>query len=272
MKQQITDEMISALIDGELDSSKMSEVKSALLENSDQRKLYEELRGLNNLIDRGLEELGSDEFAQDLSNRLRAREQQLYRENNKQSLKPYLNLAAALVVGVSAGALTVHNIGIDDREAQDLKIALLEQRLGYQVAIKPLEEKMEIVAGKKEETLKFENLDRQDFLKNSEDNLLGKELVFSLKIKALNNALEASKRVIESDDIPALANQKKSFNRAIELLRDRGIDSLDEVMPMLRDAYDGGHSGAGFVLLELVPPIEAIDIYKVLLKRLTQEK
>lgn len=271
MKQQITDEMISALIDGELDSSKMNEVKSALLENPDQRTLYEELRGLNNLIDRGLEELGSDEFAQDLSNRLHAREQQLYRENNKQSLKPYLNLAAALVVGVSAGALTVHNIGIDDREAQDLKIALLEQRLGDQVVIKPLEEEMEIVAGKKREILTFENSGR-NLLKNSEDNLLGKELVFSLKVKALDNALEASERVIESDDTSALASQKKSFNRAIELLRERGIDSLDEVMPMLRDAYEGGHSGAGFVLLELVPPAEAIAIYKVLINRLTQEK
>jgi len=272
MKQKVTDEMISALVDGELDASLVRDVKSALLESPEQRKFYEELRGLNNLFDRGLEELGSDEFAQDLSNRLRARERQHYRENNKQSLKPYLNLAAALVVGVSAGVLTVHNIGIDDREAQDLKIALLEQRLGDEVVIKPFEEKMEIVAGKKGETLTFENFDRKDLLKNSENNLLGKELVFSVKTKALNNALEASKRVIVSDNIPALANQKKSYNRAIELLRDRGIDSLDEVIPMLRDAYDGGHSGAGFVLLELVPPIEAIDIYKVLLKRLTQEK
>ena len=272
MKQQITDEMISALIDGELDSSKMSQVKSALLENPDQRKLYEELSGLNNLVERGFKELGSDDFAQDLCNRLRAREQQLHRENTKQSFKRYSNLAAALVIGVAAGALAVYNIGIGDRETQDLKIAMLEQRHVDRMVFKNVDEKTEGVAGQKGETLTFEGLDRKDLLKNSEDNLFGEELVFSVKIKALNNALEASDRVIESDDIPALANQKKSFRRAIELLEERGVDSLDEVMPMLRDAYEGGHSGAGFVLVELVPPADAIKIYKVLLNRLTQQK
>jgi hypothetical protein len=272
MKQQVTDEMISALVDGELDSSKVSEVKSALLENPDQRRLYEELRGLNNLIGQGLEELSSDEFAQDLSNKLRAREKQLHRENNKQSFKPYLNLAAALVVGVSAGALTVHNIGVDDREAQDLKIALLEQRLKEPVMITSLDEKIEIVADKKVELEVLGAKSGNDLLQNSANNLLGKELVFSVKLRALNNALEASERVIESDDLPALANQKKSFDLAVELLRERGIDSLDEALPMLRGAYEGGHSGAGFVLLELVPPAEALDIYKVLINRLIERK
>ena len=66
MKQKVIDEMISALVDGELDASLVRDVKSALLENPEQRKLYEELRGLNGLINKGLEELGSDEFALDL--------------------------------------------------------------------------------------------------------------------------------------------------------------------------------------------------------------
>ena len=271
MKQKVTDEMISALVDGELDASLVRDVKSALLENPEQRKLYEELRGLNGLINKGLEELGSDEFALDLSSKLRARAELLQKENSKQSFRPYLNLAAALVVGVSAGALTSYKVGIDEREALGLKVALLEKRLGDKSVRYNLDQAMGAVSSKDDERNQLiEKIEESLPLQNGADQLLGERLVFSIKIEALKKGLEASKRDIKIDDKPSLADQRRSFDRAIELLEEVDITLLDQVLPLLREAYEGGHSGAGFVLLELVPPAEAIEIYRVLLGRLTQ--
>ena len=115
-----------------------------------------------------------------------------------------------------------------------------------------LDQAMGVVSSKDDERNHLiEKMEESLPLQNGADQLLGERLVFSIKIEALRKGLEASKRDIKIDDSPSLADQRKSFDRAIELLEEVDITLLDQVLPLLREAYEedtpvlGLFSGAG---------------------------
>ena len=91
------------------------------------------------------------------------------KENSKQSSRPYLNLAAALVVGVSAGALTSYKVGIDEREALGLKELLLEKGSWDKSVRYNLDQAMGVVSSKDDE--------RNQLIEKIEESLPGYKMV-----------------------------------------------------------------------------------------------
>jgi len=269
LKENVTEEMISALVDGRLSSDEARRVKEAILADPVKRQFYEQISRLNKAFEISHERFQQSESVEHLAARLRIRSEQLYGGSAKKSYRPYMNIAAALLIGVSAGVLTTQQVN-------RLEIEALTEELAVRTVIEAetvdlssgvlVDRMMNNVVGSSPAGNEIREFDI-DLLNKKGLELLGQKFSLRPDRTALTQALKASRVEFAMDRSEFLAGERLKFDKAINLLETTGLEDLERVIELLSESFAGGHAGSGFVLAHLLSPNEAEMIYRKLILR-----
>lgn len=266
MKPNVTEEMISALVDGQLSTDEAGLVKEAILADPVKRQFYDQIYKLNKAFELSHEQLQQSQSVERIATQLRISAEQLYGGSAKKTYHPYMNIAAALLIGVSAGVLTTQLVNKSEIEALNEELAI-HQAIEVEFAdvySEPLVNRMmESAGGSSSDPNDIRDFDI-DQLNEKGLELLGQQFGLRPDQSAITRALKASKVKFAMDRSELLDEERVKFDEAVNLLETTGLEDLKMVIELLTEAFGAGHAGSGFVLAHLLPPNEAESIYREL--------
>ena len=213
----VTEEMIVALIDGELAKEDIARVKRSLLKDSEARRTYESLLKTKQLFSHALDELEKDEVTQRLQEMVYTYPEK--KEIDSTQWRLPLSMAASLVFGVGLTFLVMDRVNV---QPDTYALGSME---------------------------KFSaSSDQQMAPAASKFKMGGISADQKLRIKS---ALTASKWPIVERENARLPIAAEKFSDAIRMLVTPGLSDLDDVIRLFEEAESLGHRGASITLAEL---------------------
>ena len=225
--QNVTEEMIAALIDGELPKDDITKVKKLLLIDPEARSTYESLLKTKQLFSSALDELKQDDVTQQFEDMIRSYPTKKLPVNVKWKLP--MSMAASLVFG--AGFTLV----VMDRIYQQP-----DRYAVYNQEFLEFSDKTKVPVAISE--LKFDISDDQK--------------------QRINAALAVSSWPIIEKENQRLPLAADKFSSALKLLVTPGLFDLNQVTTLLEEAESMGHLGATVALAELKGDQEALTKYR----------
>lgn len=269
MKPNVTEEMISALVDGQLSADEAGLVKEAILADPVKRQFYDQIYKLNKAFELSHEQLQQSQSVERIATQLRISAEQLYGGSAKKTYHPYMNIAAALLIGVSAGVLTTQLVNKSEIEALNEELAIrpaIEAEFGGLYSEPLIDRMMENAGGSSSDRNEIKDFDIDQLNKKGLE-LLGQQFDLRPDQSAITRALKASKVKFAMDRSELLDEERVKFDKAVNLLETTGLEDLKMVMELLSEAFAAGHAASGFVLAHLLSPNEAELIYRELILR-----
>ena len=230
--QNISEEMIAALIDGELTREDIAKVKQALLRDPEARATYDSLLKTKQLFANALDQLKQDEVTQQLEDMVRTYPTKKTRAGVQWKLP--MSMAASVVLG--AGLTFV----VMDRVYMQSDLYAAKPEVDSQNIVRMNAPKIVVpVAGKPSET------DISDDQKQ--------------RIKA---ALAVSAWPISETENQRLPIAAERFSDALTSLLSSSSSDLSEAIKLLEEAESLGHLGASIALAELTGDRAALAKYR----------
>lgn len=224
----VTEEMIVALIDGELAKEDIARVKRSLLNDSGARSTYESLLKTKQLFSHALDELKQDEVTQRLQEMVHTYPEKKKIDSTQWKLP--LSMAASLVLGVGLTFLVMDRV---DVQPDTYVLGSMEK---YSASS---DQMMAPAAGK----FKMDSISADQ----------------KLRIKS---ALTTSKWPIVERENARLPMAAEKFSDAMRMLVTPGLSDLDDVIKLLEEAESLGHRGASITLAELKGEKTALAKYR----------
>ena len=226
--QNVTEDMIAALIDGELAHEDIANVKRSLLNNPESRRTYESLLKTKQLFSNALDELKQDEVTRQLQDVVRS--YPIKKKRAKGQWKLPFSIAASLVFG--AGLTLV----VMDRIYTPSNFYAARSRIDLK---------------------DFSDQRKAPVVNNFSDLSISDD-----QKQRIKSALTASTWPIVERENERLPLAAEKFSDALRILVTPGLSNLDEVIELLEEAESLGHVGASITLAELKGDKTALAKYR----------